>query len=59
MNADSVNRIVALTRQMASVRCMVKRGDLSEAEAALLIAPKEAEIARIRSQAELDVKAKK
>lgn len=59
MNADSVNRIVALTRQMATVRSMVKRGELTEAEAGLLIGPKEAEIARIRAQSELDVKPRK
>lgn len=53
------NRIVALNRQMAAIRSMVKRGELREEEAELLIKPKQDEIEKIRSQSSLDLSAKR
>lgn len=55
MNADSVKRLVALSRQAAGYQSMVRRGTLLQSEADLLIAGINSEIAAIRAQSELSV----
>lgn len=59
MDVRVVNRIMALQRQCATVRSAVKRGDITEAEAKVVIAAKEEEIATIRKQASLDLSEKR
>lgn len=55
MNADTVKRIIGLSRKRASFAAMRKRGELSEAEAQLVIDQCDAEIAEIRAQSELSL----
>lgn len=59
MDYVQANRIVALNRQIAAIRSMLKRGELMEAEASALIEPKQVEIEKMRSQQSLDLSKKK
>lgn len=53
MNSESVKRIVALQRQIKSYGAMVRQSLLTEAEAELMVADCNREIAAIRAQREL------
>lgn len=59
MNVDSVKKIVGLQRQNAVYKAMVKRGELREEEAAVMIRFNEDAIARARSQSELPLAGEK
>lgn len=61
MDYVGANRILALNRQIDAIQTLVKKGKITQFEAEVLVAPKTAEIVRIRGQAELPVveKAKK
>lgn len=55
MDYVGANRILALNRQIDAIQNLVKKGKLEKFEAECLVAPKMAEIAKIRGQAELSV----
>lgn len=55
MNVDLAKRIVALRRTASGYRAMQRKGDLTPLECDALIAATNAEIARIRSQDDLQL----
>lgn len=55
MNADSVKRIVALTRQKKTYQAMVRSNDLTQLEADAMIAMCDRDIAFLRSQDDLQL----
>lgn len=53
MDYVGANRILGLNRQIDAIQSLVKKGKITQFEAECLVAPKVAEIQRIRGQAEL------
>lgn len=58
MNLDAAKRVVAIQRSIAAYNAMAKRGDLTAEECAVLVAGLQAELVRLRSQAELPLDGK-
>lgn len=53
MNTESVKKVVAVQRQIASFKSMVKSGSLTAEEADILVKDGERRIAEIRGQQDL------
>lgn len=56
MNADDVKKVIAATRRMAQFNSMVKRGELTQAEADIAIGAEKRLIDSLRTQGELLLK---
>jgi len=59
MDIITANRVMALQRQIGQIKAMVKKGDLTQPEADVLMQAKRAEIDSVRAQQTLDLSGKK